>query len=444
MFQHSTKQAIKTGLALSISLLTVHWLGWQKSSWVMLTVFVLSLTENYGYSALKSQNRLLGTLLGASMAFVLLALFSQQRGAFLSTILLFFAFCVYMNFDKRRGYLYNIAITVCLVIASAGINNGAAALATAILRLQDTLLGLVIFSLVYRLVWPTTGESEFFRKAENLLDDLEQEIAGAVVNTSQASRVKVVNQLQDILHLPSSEKTTLAACKSQLSDALNGMTYIIQRLATKQEGQQSRSELEILIAEGRSVLEGAPSVSERLRSLPVQMINQEDQDIASARFKGLLVSLGLAISALVLWIALPIPGGAMFPVFGLIVAANIASAPANYAAPVMLVYILFAGIVLLQYVFVFPLLTVSWQLAILFFINIVLGYLLLEKLHMTATKMLMGNALINMVGSATELVPSYDIVAPLTMLVFLFIVMALFQFYAQLFSRVVWRGIRSY
>jgi len=444
MIQHSTKQAIKTGLALSISLLTVHWLGWQKSSWVMLTVFVLSLTENYGYSALKSQNRLLGTLFGASMAFVLLGLFSQQRGAFLSAILLFFAFCVYMNFDKRRGYLFNIAMTVCLVIASAGFNDGAVALATAILRLQDTLLGLVVFSLVYRLVWPTTGESEFFRLAENLLDDLEKEIDGEVANTSQTARGKVVNQLQDILNLPSSEKTNLAARKSQLHDVLNGMAYIIQRMATEQGGQQSCLELKVLMAEMRSVLKGAPSSSTRLKLLPVQLINHADQNLATARFKGLLVSLGLAISVLVLWISLPIPGGAMFPVFGLIVAANIASAPANYAAPVMLIYTLFAGIVLLQYVFVFPLLTASWQLAVLFFTNIVLGYLLLEKLHMTATKMLMGNALINMVGSATELVPSYNIVAPLTMLVFLFIVLALFQFYAQLFRRVTWQRIPGY
>jgi uncharacterized membrane protein YccC len=79
-----------------------------------------------------------------------------------------------MSLDLRRGYLYNIAITVFLVITSAGVDNGTNGFATAILRLQETLLGVVIFSLVYRLVWAVTTESEFDRMAMATLSELEQ------------------------------------------------------------------------------------------------------------------------------------------------------------------------------------------------------------------------------------------------------------------------------
>jgi uncharacterized membrane protein YccC len=78
MLSHSNKEASKTGLALSLTLLTVHWFGWKKTSRAMLTAFVLSLTDVYGYSVLKSQNRVVGTIIGSLVAFVILSLLSQE------------------------------------------------------------------------------------------------------------------------------------------------------------------------------------------------------------------------------------------------------------------------------------------------------------------------------------------------------------------------------
>jgi uncharacterized membrane protein YccC len=438
MLKHTTKQAIKTGLALSLSLLTVHWLGWQKSSWVMLTVFVLSLTDSYGYSALKSQNRAMGTLLGAVTAFIILGLFSQQRMAFLASIVAFLMFCVFMNFDKRRGYLYNIAITVCLVISSAGIDSGAAGLSTAILRFQDTVLGVVIFSLVYRLVWPTTSESEFHRLAVATLDSLEQELNGETPLVSPEERKKHILLISDILTLPEIDKTVLAERKAQLKCLVNGLVYVNRKLAAENNQVSRQQDLTGLITEMRALLSGSSNTTQALMSIPVQTMNTRENDLRTKQLKGVLIALGLSLSIIAMWILMPVPGGSLFPVFGLIVAANMASAPAKAALSSLLIYITFASIVLLQYVFLFPVLTASWQLALVFFVNIVVGYSLLDKWHLTSVRVLLGNALINMVGSATELVPSYNIISPVTMLVFLFMVMAVFQFNALLFERVSW------
>lgn len=450
MFSQSTKEAIKTGLALSLTMMVVHWLGWQKTSWAMLTVFVLSLTNVYGFSALKSQNRAVGTLLGAVVAFVILSLFSQSPLGFFVAILSFLSFCVYMGYDTKRGYLFNIAITVCLVITSAGIDSGAAGLSTAILRLQETLLGVVVFSLVYRLVWPVTTESEFYRIANDTTAKIEEALDRESSSQLDEGRnnfdvppldikpmAKNVKLLSDLIALPSSKKTELAEKKAILQHAVKGLMYCVSELKKRTEGQSSVSNesLRAALIDAKSALNDSDEQAiARLRKLPTARAEQFVQDVQPNRWKGIAVALGVAITVIMMWLYLPVPGGALLPVFGLIIAVNVSQAPAKLATPVIMLYTVFAVSILAQYVLVFPTLTESWQLGVIFFFNVVVWYKLFELLNLGSLKVLMGNALINMVGSATELTPSYNIESPLMMLVFLFVVMAIVRFYALLFE----------
>jgi hypothetical protein len=299
-------------------------------------------------------------------------------------------------------------------------------------------LGVVIFSLVYRLVWPTTSESEFHRLAVATFDSLEQELNGETPQVSPEERKKNILLISDILTLPEIDKTVLAERKAKLKCLVNGLVYVSRKLAAENNRVSRQQELAALITEMRALLSGSSNTTQALMSIPVQTMNTLENDLRTKQLRGMLTALGLSLSVIAMWILMPIPGGASFPVFGLIVAANVATAPAKLAAPVMLIYMTFAALVLAQYVFLFPMLTASWQLALVFFLNIVVGYSLLEKWHLMSVRLLLGNALINMVGSATELVPSYNVLSPLTTLVFLFIVMATFQFNALLFERVSW------
>ncbi|USD43338.1 hypothetical protein J4N42_22405 [Vibrio sp. SCSIO 43135] len=72
--------------------------------------------------------------------------------------------------------------------------------------------------------------------------------------------------------------------------------------------------------------------------------------------------------------------------------------------------------------------------SISFFVNVVVWYRIFERYHLSTMKILLGNALVNMVGSATELTPSYDIASPLMMLVYMFVAMAVVRFYVSLFD----------
>ncbi|USD43339.1 FUSC family protein [Vibrio sp. SCSIO 43135] len=369
MLSHSSKEAIKTGVALSLTLMAVHWLGWQKTSWAMLTVFVLSLTDVYGYSALKSQNRALGTLLGSLTAFVILSLFSQDRVGFFVSVLGFLSFCVYMSFDARRGYLYNIAITVCLVITSAGIDSGTTGFATAILRLQETLLGVVIFSLVYRMLWPVTTESEFERVASLTLDNLHQRLLGDQAELEPEQVAKNIQLLNDLLSLPSNAKSGLAARKEDLTIALNALNYLHAQTEIRAGNTRKVNDEKLLdlVSDVRAILanEGDEPLM-RLRALPLVPITSNKGDDLPNRIRCIALVLSMAITMVFMWIWMPVPGGALFPVLGLIIALNLAKAPAKFITPVMLLYFLFAFVVLAQYVLVFPMFTESWQIALVF------------------------------------------------------------------------------
>lgn len=55
------------------------------------------------------------------------------------------------------------------------------------------------------------------------------------------------------------------------------------------------------------------------------------------RIKGVFVALSISM-----WLWMPIPGGALFPVFGMILAVNLSQTPVKMVTPSMLLYFLFS------------------------------------------------------------------------------------------------------
>jgi uncharacterized membrane protein YgaE (UPF0421/DUF939 family) len=441
MISHSTKEAIKTGLALSLTMMTAHWLGWQKTSWAMLTVIVLSVTQFYGYSALKAQNRILATILGAAVGFSMLCLFPQNRALFLSSMVAYILFTIHMGFDKRRGYVYSLSGCVALIVASAGISDGATGFSTGILRLQDNLLGLTIFTLVFRLLWPNTTESEFERIANETIKELEADF-DALSEKEQAEKLNKLNAniayLTDLVTLPESKKTKMAQYKGILTSSVNGLQYLVESKTSQNSSVNTTAiRFSALLSEIKLVINTPKEAKlDRLNQIPTVLKPTPKNGTVRDHLRPLCVALGMSISVIALWIYLPVPGGALFPIIGLVLATNVCMAPAKFATPILFIYMLFTASILLQYVFIFPSLTESWQLAIIFFLNIVIWHSVLDILHLGAVKVLMGNALVNIPGGATELVPTYSITGAITMIVNLFIVLALFRFFALAFENI--------
>ncbi len=170
MLSAHTKEAIKVALALSLSILIALWLGWNKPYWAAVVVLVLAITDSRSHSLHKGYNRLFGTLLGILIAFLLLANFAQEPLLFITTFLLLAMVLVYLGGCPYYGYGFQMSLTICALIVAMGGTDPIATFTLAVLRIQENLLGIIVFSLVFTFLWPESAQSRFFQQLSQALD----------------------------------------------------------------------------------------------------------------------------------------------------------------------------------------------------------------------------------------------------------------------------------
>jgi hypothetical protein len=134
--------------------------GWGTPFWAGFAVAFCGLTE-VGDSLNKGLLRVFGTMFGAAAALVLLAIFPQERWSFMIAMSLFVAFCTYMMGGTTRWYFWFMAgITVPIVTVTAE-PDALYDFNRAILRTQQTALGIVVYNLVSVLIWPVSSRGAF-------------------------------------------------------------------------------------------------------------------------------------------------------------------------------------------------------------------------------------------------------------------------------------------
>ncbi len=160
MLSTRAKEAIKTALAMTIAYAVSLSMGWDKPLWAGFAVAFVSLAT-VGQSMNKAAMRMVGTLLGMVVALTLIALFSQDRWAFISILSIYTAFCAYMMSGSRNAYFWHVSAFVCVIICMDGGANAANAFQIAMLRTQQTGLGILVYSLVAIFLWPVSSYDAF-------------------------------------------------------------------------------------------------------------------------------------------------------------------------------------------------------------------------------------------------------------------------------------------
>jgi uncharacterized membrane protein YccC len=154
------KNSFKLSLAMVITYAVALSQGWGTPFWAGFAVTFCGLTT-VGDSLNKGLLRVFGTLFGAAAGLALLAMFPQDRWSFMTAMSIFIAFCTYMMGGTTRWYFWFMAaITVPIVTVTAepdAIYN----FNRAILRSQQTTLGIVVYSLVSVLIWPVSSRGAF-------------------------------------------------------------------------------------------------------------------------------------------------------------------------------------------------------------------------------------------------------------------------------------------
>ena len=162
------KEAIKTALAMTIGYGIALSLGWDKPMWVGFAVAFVSLAT-VGQSLNKAALRMIGTLAAVVVAFVIIGLFAQDRWLFILFFSLWIALCTYMMGGAKDQYFWHVAGFACGIICMDGGANSENAFQIAVLRAQQTGLGILVYGLVSALLWPNSSGKEFAASVSELI-----------------------------------------------------------------------------------------------------------------------------------------------------------------------------------------------------------------------------------------------------------------------------------
>jgi uncharacterized membrane protein YccC len=149
----SLRSAFATTLACQIAIVVVMTLHLSNPAWAVVTILVLA-TPTAGASVQKGVLRLVGTVIGAGLALMLIEWFDQMPLAF---SLSFFALCMaaaYGASGRQHSYAYLIGFVTVIIVAMEGLAQPDQAVNIAFARACEVGVGVATGVLVRLSVWP--------------------------------------------------------------------------------------------------------------------------------------------------------------------------------------------------------------------------------------------------------------------------------------------------
>jgi uncharacterized membrane protein YccC len=205
------KRAIKIGLAMTIVYGLAMRMDWANPKWAAMSVGMISLA-GVGQSLNKATLRLVGTLVSAIMAFIYLSFFVQDRWALLAVLTVHIAICSYMITGKRGSYAWFVGGYVCLIISAGGHSSADQIFHTAVARSGETILGIVVYTLISVFIWPQKNQgameeaaNKLFSTQVTLYDNCRNLLTGANKTTdpcpSMVQEAQLLSQFEQFLEL---------------------------------------------------------------------------------------------------------------------------------------------------------------------------------------------------------------------------------------------------
>ena len=137
--------AAKTTASGLLALLVAFTFNLDQPKWALLTVFIVAQPQS-GLVLAKSFYRIIGTLVGAAVALLLVSLFAQERVLFLGSLAAWLGLCTYASRYARGFAAYAFALsgyTVAIVGISGAFDPGNAFF-IAVGRVSEISLGIII------------------------------------------------------------------------------------------------------------------------------------------------------------------------------------------------------------------------------------------------------------------------------------------------------------
>lgn len=215
-----TRVALQTGLAMALAYGVALAMDWHKPYWAGLAVAFCGL-GSIGESLHKGLQRVLGTLVALVLAFVVLSLFIQDRWLFLLALSLWTAFCNYVSMTSARSYFWYVAGFSLPLLTVAGGGVPVQTFDVVVLRAQQTLLGVLSFTLVAVLLLPVSSGHGLAARAAELVSALRGLARDAF------SKLTVITTPNAKIADPDPEQAELEEVRTQATRALGALPQLL-------------------------------------------------------------------------------------------------------------------------------------------------------------------------------------------------------------------------
>ncbi len=238
---------IAYGIALSMD--------WEKPYWAAFAVAFVSLAT-IGQSMNKAALRLLGTAAATLVALILIALFAQDRWLFMLFLSAWLAFCTYRMSGSEHQYAWHVSGFVCVIICMNAGPNALDAFNIAMLRAQETGLGILVYSLIAVFLWPSSSGPGFHAAAAKLATsqrDLVRASFDALTGTPNSGDLRALSSdevqaragFDQLLAAAVTDDVEVGELRRQWRDYQRLAAQLSESLARQRDGFAASDNLEI-------------------------------------------------------------------------------------------------------------------------------------------------------------------------------------------------------
>jgi uncharacterized membrane protein YccC len=239
----------KSLLAIYLAAWLAMWLHLEQPSTTMITVSIV-MNPHSGMVLAKSFYRAIGTLAGSLFGLALMSLFPQQRELFLLSLSLWVALCaggatLYRNF---MSYGFVLAGYTAAIVTLPVINNPLEVFDSAVMRVSEVLLGILVAAVVSDLVFPVrlrlvlrqSAQAQFNQFIDFVRDSTGGSIPRAQMEHAHLALARAAVQLEDLrasvifedpeAHARSSRMRLLNQRYMAASTSFQSLHHLINRL----------------------------------------------------------------------------------------------------------------------------------------------------------------------------------------------------------------------
>jgi uncharacterized membrane protein YccC len=149
--------AVKTTVSALLALFVAFAFDLDQPKWALLTVFIVAQPQS-GLVLAKSFFRVVGTLIGAAAALLVVALFAQERVLFLGALALWIGFCTFASQYARSfaAYAFVLSGYTAAIVGIPGALDAGNAFYVAQARVTEICLGILVTATISHLVLPSS------------------------------------------------------------------------------------------------------------------------------------------------------------------------------------------------------------------------------------------------------------------------------------------------